>query len=46
MDSTFDLVLTWKYLTGGVLQYKKITNADGMKGSERRRRKDGENTTA
>jgi len=45
-DSTFDLVLTRKYLTGRVLQYKKITNADGMKGSEGRRRNDSEKTTA
>jgi len=45
-DSTFDLVLTRKYLTGRVLKYKMITNADGMKGREGRRRNDSENTTA
>jgi hypothetical protein len=46
IDSIFDLVFTRKYLTGRVLQYKKITNADGVKGSEERRRKDSENTAS
>lgn len=39
-DSTFDRVLTRKYLTGRVLQYKKITNTDGMKRKEGRKQKE------